>query len=80
MIYYLCVCVCSCLYTHLVKELQHDSENVRMSLVHLVKQDHGVGTRLQQLGQLTSLLVPHVPRGEPMNFATCEKENGSKGV
>lgn len=47
---------------HLIKELQHDGKNIRMGLVHLIKQHHGVGTRLQQLGQLTPFLMPHVSR------------------
>lgn len=48
--------------THLVEELQHDGEDVRVGLVHLIKQHHSVGTSLQQLRQLTALLVPHIAR------------------
>lgn len=51
-----------CLYTHLIKELQHDSKNVRVGLVYFIKQDNGIGTRLQQLGQLTPFLMSHVSR------------------
>lgn len=47
---------------HLIKELQHDSKNIRMGLVHFIKQHHGIGARLQQLGQLTPFLVSHVSR------------------
>lgn len=49
-----------CSYTHLIEELQHDSKNIRMGLVHFIKQHNGVGTRLQQLGQLTPLLMSHI--------------------
>lgn len=51
-----------CSYTHLIKELQHDSENIRVGLVYFIKQHNGVGTRLQQLGQLTPFLMSHVSR------------------
>lgn len=64
--------ICECVLTqrrrtdrrcaHLIKELQHDGENVRVGLVHFVKQDHSVGTRPQQLGQLTPLLMSYVSR------------------
>lgn len=56
------ISVLNSLCTHLIEELQHDSENIRMGLVYFIKQDNGVGTRLQQLGQLTPLLMSHVSR------------------
>lgn len=49
-------------HTHLIKELQHDGQHIRMGLVDFIEQDNGVGTRPQQLGQLTSFLMAHVPR------------------
>lgn len=50
------------LCSHLIKELQHDSEDIRVGLVHFIKQDNGIGTRLQQLGQLTAFFMSHVTR------------------
>src|SRR4029434_6906636 len=50
-------------HPHLVEELQHDGEDVGVGLVDLVKQNHGVGTLLQTLGQLTTLVMAHITRG-----------------
>ena len=34
-----------------------------MSLVHLIKEDHGVGTLTKTRGELTSLIVADIARG-----------------
>ena len=48
--------------SHLIEELQHDGEHVRVGFVHLIEQHHGVGALPQLLGQLPALLVAHVTR------------------
>ena len=49
--------------TTVVKHLQQHVEDVRMSLLHLVEQDHGVRTTAHGLGELAALVVTHVSRG-----------------
>lgn len=69
---------CLCLYTHLVKELQHDRQNIRVGLVYFIKQDNGIGTRLQQLGQLTSFLMSHVSRRGANELGHLRDERGGE--
>ena len=45
-----------------LKDLQEQVEDVRMSLLDLVQEDDGVGTALDALGELTALLVTDVAR------------------
>ena len=48
--------------TAVVKHLQQHVENIRMGLLHLVEQDHGVRTTAHGLGELAALVVAHVSR------------------
>ena len=45
-----------------VQHLQQDVEHVRVRLLDLVEQDHGVGLAAHLLGELPALLVAHVAR------------------
>ena len=49
--------------TAVVKHLQQHVEDIRVSLLHLVEQDHGVRTTAHGLGELAALVVTHVSRG-----------------
>ena len=49
--------------TAVVKHLQQHVKDIRMSLLHLVEQDHGVRTTAHGLGELATLVVTHVSRG-----------------
>ena len=49
--------------TTVVKHLQQHVEDIRVSLLHLVEQDHGVRTTAHGLGELAALVVTHVSRG-----------------
>lgn len=51
------------LCAHLIKQLQHDGKNIRVSLIHLIKQDNSVGGRSQQLRQLTPFFMSNVSWG-----------------
>ena len=42
--------------------MQKNIENLRIGLLNFVQQNHGIGTTAHRLGQLTALLVAHVPR------------------
>jgi hypothetical protein len=42
--------------------LQEHSEDVRVSLVHLIKENHGVGTLTKTRGELTSLIIADIAR------------------
>ena len=46
-----------------VQNLQEDVQNVRMGLLDLVKEDHGVGFPANLLGELARLVVAHIARG-----------------
>ena len=46
-----------------LEDLQEELQDIRMGLLHLVKEDDGVGTAADGLGQLAALLVAHVARG-----------------
>ena len=46
-----------------VEHLQQHVEDIRMGLLHLVEQDHGVGATAYGLGKLAALVVAHVSRG-----------------
>lgn len=48
------------LCARLIKELQHDGEDIGVGLIHFIKQDNSIGTRPQQLGQLTAFFMSHV--------------------
>lgn len=48
---------------YLIKELQERSKDIGVSLVHLIKEDHGVWTLTKARGELTSLIVADVARG-----------------
>ncbi len=45
-----------------VEHLQQDVEHVRVRLLDLVEEDHGVGLAADGLGQRARVLVPHVSR------------------
>ena len=49
--------------TAVVEHLQQHVKDIRMSLLHLVEQDHGVGTTAHGLGELAALVIAHVSRG-----------------
>ena len=49
-------------YTYLIKQLEEDSEHIWVSLVHLIKKHDGIWTLSQPGRQLTSLVIPHIPR------------------
>ena len=49
--------------TAVVEHLQQHVKDIRMGLLHLVEQDHGVGTTAHGLGELAALVVTHVSRG-----------------
>ena len=49
--------------TTVIKYLQQHVKDIRMSLLHLVEQDHRVRTTAHGLGELTALVVAHVSRG-----------------
>ncbi len=44
-----------------IQDLQQDVEHVRVSLLDLVEQDHGIGPAAHRFGQVAPLVVPHVP-------------------
>ena len=46
-----------------VEHLQQHVKDIRMGLLHLVEQDHGVRTTAHGLGELAALVVTHVSRG-----------------
>ena len=46
----------------IIEHLQQDVEDIRVSLLHLVEQDHAVGTTTHSLGKLTALVVTHISR------------------
>lgn len=71
------ICIC-----HLIEELQHDSEDIRMGLVYFIKQDNCVGTRPQQLGQLTSFLMSHISRwrADELRHLREEEREGAQWV
>lgn len=66
--------------TNLVKQLQHNSEDVGMGFVHLVKEHHCAGTLLQQLGQLTPVLMSNVTRrgADKLGYLRVKKESMTK--
>ena len=43
-----------------VQDLEEDVEHIGVGLLHLVKEDHGVGLAPDGLGELASLLIAHV--------------------
>ena len=49
--------------TAVVEHLQQHVKDIRMGLLHLVEQDHGVWTTAHGLGELAALVVTHVSRG-----------------
>ena len=46
-----------------VQDLEEDVEHVGVGLLHLVKEDHGVGFAPHRLGELSPLLIAHVAGG-----------------
>ena len=50
---------------YLIKELQHGGEDIRVGLLHFIKQDHCLGELCQLLGQLAAIFVALVARGRP---------------
>ena len=49
----------------ILQHLQQDVEHVRVSFLHLVQQQQGIGPAAHRLGQVTALLVADVARGRP---------------
>ena len=47
--------------TAVLQNLQQDVEHIRMSLLDLIEQHHGVGLGTHSLCQLAALVKPHIP-------------------
>ena len=45
-----------------IKDLQHDIEDIGVGLLHLIKEDHRVGTAPHRFGELAAFLVAHIAR------------------
>src|SRR5699024_11649021 len=61
--------------TTVIQHLEQHVEHVRMGLLHLVKQNNGVGMTAHRLGELAALLIAHVSgRGSEGRKSVVEGE------